>query len=493
MNSYKMIHLRAEWLRFSRDRTHLAALALLALLCLGAAFNGLQQVQLRGAVQQQATVDAEQRLARMRQEVQAIAADRPLVDQGLDPASPAKLANGDGAFRVGLPTGPGAALALGSSVLLPQSFEVTARTRLTQAANQNLTNPANSVAGSYDLAFVIVVLLPLAAIALAWRIRAHDREQGIWRLLDAVPGATRGLLVAALLLRLTLLAGVAWLAGALAVFGHAGFGMEALQVWAAYAALVLMYAALWLGIAALMNLGTLPSPTLALGLVGVWLLAVFVVPAAIETGAPPMPSRLATIAELRALDATSRIDGEALDEGYRRDHPEAIPGAVAPQKGDRRIGMFSAQLAFDMKARPIVARVDDAVALRHAHVERWSGLSPALAAQLALEALAGSDPRRHQDFVAQVDAYQTRWRDYFRPMVLAMRNLRVEDYDGIPRFRYQQPSDGAPTAALTRAAAAFMVWLMVAALIAAAARRKRSEPAPAPGQTPSGRPDKKAV
>ena len=207
-------HWRAEWLRFRRDRANLLVLALFALLALAAAINGVREVRQGAVAQQQATLDAEQRLARMRQDVQAIAPDRPLVAQGIDPASPAKLAFGDGTFHVGLPPAAGAALAQGTATVLPQSIEVSTRSRHTQAANQNLVNPASLGAGSFDLAFVVTTLLPLAAIALAWRVQAYDRELGTWRLIAAVPGAARGLVVSALLLRLALLCLAAWLAGA---------------------------------------------------------------------------------------------------------------------------------------------------------------------------------------------------------------------------------------------------------------------------------------
>lgn len=467
---FKIAYFKAEWLRFSRDRANLLTLALFALLCLGAALNGLHGAQQRQRVQQQATAGTLERLASMQREVAAIAPDRPLVVQGIDPASPAKLANGDGTFRVGLPPAAGAALALGTSGLLPQSIEVGTRTRHTQAANQNLANPALASSGGFDLAFVLVVLLPLAAIALAWRVQAHDRELGTWRLINAVPGATRGLFTAALLLRLALLCSAPLLAGALAVFGFAGLGAQALLAWGSFALVALLYALLWLALAGALNLSTAASPTLALSLVGLWLLAVFVVPAAIEAGAAPLPSRLATIAELRALDAASRVDGEALEEGYRASHPEAMPGELTPQKGDHRIRLFSTQLAFDLKAAPIVAKVDAAVAREYARVERLSWLSPALAAQLALEAIAGSDLRRHQHFMAQADAYQTRWRDYFRPLILSMRNLRAADYDGIPRFSYAAPP--AATTPLAHTAAAVAVWLLGALALMAAARRR---------------------
>lgn len=463
---------RAEWLRFRRDRANLLVLALFALLALAAAINGVREVRQGAAAQQQATLDAEQRLAHMRQEVQAIAPDRPLVAQGIDPASPAKLANGDGTFRVGLPPAAGAALAQGTSVVLPQSIEVGTRSRHIQAANQNLGNPASLGAGGFDLAFVVTTLLPLAAIALAWRVQAYDRELGTWRLITAVPGAARGLLVAALLLRLTLLCLAAWLAGALAVFGHAGFGADAWGAWGAYAAVVLLTALLWLALAALLNATALPSPTLALGLVGLWLLALFVVPAAIDAAAPAASSRLATIAKLRALDATSQADGEALEQSYRTAHPAAIPGALTPQQGDYRIRLFSTQLAFDLKAAPLVQEVDAAVAARQAWVERWSWLSPVLAAQLALERTSGSDLERHQHFMAQVDAYQARWRDYFHPMVLSLRNLRAADYDGIPRFDYSAPPTA--TTLLARAIAAVAAWLLCALVLMATVRYRRA-------------------
>ncbi len=467
---FEMKYLRAEWLRFSRDRSNRWVLALFALLTLVAAQNGLHQVSERTQAQAQAASEAEQRLARMRAEVLQIASDRPLVAQGLDSASPAKLANGDGTFRVALPPGPGAALALGTSVMLPQSIEVSIRSRHTQAANQNLANPAIAGGGGFDLAFVIVVLLPLAVIALTWRVQAHDRELGTWRLIAAVPGAARGLRAAALLLRGATLCAVAWIAGALAVFGHGGFAADALAVWGGYALVVLLVTALWLGLAALLNAGPRPSPTLALALVGLWLLSGLVLPAAIEAAAPPPPSRLATIAELRALDAVASADAAVLDASYRADHPEAMPGALTPQQGDYRVGLSSTQLAFDLKAAPVVERVDAAVAARQDFVERWGWLSPALAARIALEAAAGSDLRRYQHFMVQVDAYQASWREYFRPMVLSLRNLRAADYDAIPRFRYAPPVSGLSIApALLRTLAAAAAWLLAAATVAASA------------------------
>lgn len=467
-------YIKAEWLRMGRDRANLWVLFLFAALCLLAAANGWNEVRLRLHQQQQASEAAQQRLIRMQLEVAGTAPNRPLQAQSPDPASPAKVAHGDGAFRAVLPPSAGAALALGTALQLPQSVEVSSRSRHTQAAIQTLTNPALASNGHFDLAFVVVVLLPLAAIALAWRIQAHDRETGTWPMIRSIPGAARGLWTAGLLLRWGLLCIAPLLAAAVAVFGISGFGLQAWLAWGSFAVIVLLYGFLWLGLACLLNLTPARSPTLALGLIGLWLLAVLGVPAGVAASAPDLPSRLATIAQLRALDAPSRTEGQALENSYRASLPEAAAKAATPQKGDFRIRQFYTQLAFDQKAVSVVAHVDAAVAQAHERVARLSWLSPALAAQLALEQIAGSDLPRHQHFMAQVDSYQARWRSYFHPLVLSMRNMTVADYDGIPRFQYAGPMvTSTPAHGLKQTTTAVLGWLLIAIAIVTWSTRQR--------------------
>lgn len=476
--------LKAEWLRMGRDRANLLVLLLFAMLCLLAAANGWHEAHQRMQQQQQGGEAAQQRLARLQHEAAGIAPGRPLQPQGPDPASPAKVAHGDGTFRVALPPGAGAALALGTALQLPQSIEVSSRSRHTQAAMQTLTNPALASNGHFDLAFVVVVLLPLVAIALAWRVQAHDRETGTWPLLQSIPGAARGLWTAGLLLRWCLLCISPLLAAAVAVFGFAGAGPQAWLAWGSFAAVVLMYGFLWLALACLLNLTPARSPTLALGLIGLWLLAVFGVPAGVAASAPDLPSRLATITQLRALDAPSRTAGQALEDSYRASLPEAASRAATPQKGDFRIRQFSTQQAFDQQAAPIVARVDAAVAQAHERVARLSWLSPALAAQLALEHIAGSDLPRHQHFMAQVDDYQARWRDHFRPLVLSMRNMTAADYDAIPRFQHAEPATVRAAQGLKQTTTAVLGWLLIALVGVTWLARRRRHPASPPVSPP---------
>lgn len=467
--------LKAERLRMARDRTNLLILCLFALLCLLATATGMQETRQRSLQQQQFTQTTLLQLSNMQMEAAGIAPDRPLQPQGPDPVSPAKLAYGDGAFRVSLPPRAGAALALGTTLQLPQSIEVSSRSRHTQAAMQTLANPALASSGQFDLSFVVVLLLPLAAIALAWRVQAYDREAGTWPLIQSIPGAALGLWVAGLVLRWGMLCIAPLVAAAVAVFGFAGFGLESWLAWGGFALVVLPYGFLWVAMACLLNLTPARSPTLALGLIGLWLLAVFGVPAGVMVNAPDLPSRLETISQLRALDAPSRTEGQALEERYRASLPETASKAATPQKGDFRIRQFSVHQAFDLKAALIVAQIDAAVAQVHEHVARWSWLSPALAAQLALEQIAGSDLPRHQNFMAQVDGYQALWRGFFRPLVLSMRNMTATDYDEIPRFVYTESTaeEHAPMRWQKRVATADLFWLLIVLGIVIWATRQR--------------------
>jgi ABC-2 type transport system permease protein len=61
--------------------------------------------------------------------------------------------------------------------------------------------------------------------------------------------------------------------------------------------------------------------------------------------------------------------------------------------------------------------------------------------QSALNDIAGTGTDRHSNFLAQVDVYHQRWRDYFVPKIFAKAQLA--NFDEIPRFEYQEESTGA--------------------------------------------------
>jgi ABC-2 type transport system permease protein len=50
--------------------------------------------------------------------------------------------------------------------------------------------------------------------------------------------------------------------------------------------------------------------------------------------------------------------------------------------------------------------------------------------------LAGTGPRRHQDFIAQARDFLGQWQGVLLPMVMRKDLLQPSDYDRLPRFRF---------------------------------------------------------
>jgi ABC-2 type transport system permease protein len=57
------------------------------------------------------------------------------------------------------------ALAIGQSDLYPYYFKISTNSKETFANNDEIENPVHLLAGRFDLAFVIVYLLPLVILA----------------------------------------------------------------------------------------------------------------------------------------------------------------------------------------------------------------------------------------------------------------------------------------------------------------------------------------
>jgi ABC-2 type transport system permease protein len=335
--------------------------------------------------------------------------------------------------------------------------------------------------GPFDLAFVLVILLPLAIIALAGTRLSSEHDSGILRMIAAQPTRPRHVAgakfaAAALVAVAGVLGGTVaglWLSGGLGDL--AGWWGTAALLAAALAAYVVFWvaacalaASLWRGaVAALAALVlawaclTIALPT-ALGL-------------AIEALAPA-PSRIAAIDASRQAQARFYAGDEA------RRVTAAWLAATLPADARR----------LDLADRPELKRLardatyDAALADHRAEARAqalaaaaWSRrlalLSPATAFALALETAAGTDAGRHAEFLAASADYRRGLRSFFEPRILAQAlspaavcagcpaRLDFDAYDAVPAFA---PADtreaGGRQALLTFACLAVATLLLVA-------------------------------
>ncbi len=433
--------IRHEWTNLAADRTVWVLAGLMALISLYGVYHG-------------ATWSAFQReniAMALDEERDRLAGHRAFVESGQEPASrfrnplsPDSVGGSMGRRYAYLPPAPLAPLSVGQSDLYPYYFQVSTNSKQSFLNTHELENPSNLLSGRFDLAFVVVYLLPLLILALSYDLLSSEREQGTMAMLLSQPLplwtlalgkiALRALVVLALALGFSL-AGYTAAGGALA-------SMDALLLWMA---VVAAYSLLWFGLAVAANALGKGSATNAMLLAGIWLVVVVITPAAVNlvvTTSYPIPSRVELVQALRTAteDANAR-SAEVLSQ-YYTDHPEYLPEGEQPDPNDFTLRSYAVREDVERAMAPVLERYDGQLLRQQTLVNRLKWLSPAVVAQEALNDIAGTGLARYQHFLGVVDRYHDEWRSYFIPKVSARATMTTADYDAIPVFEYQEESFG---------------------------------------------------
>jgi len=81
-------------------------------------------------------------------------------------------------------------MSLGQRDLQPFNLKVRLLALQGQLYDSDVTNPLLAAFGSFDLAFVIVFIVPLFVIALTHNVWSAERELGTWSLIQSQPAST---------------------------------------------------------------------------------------------------------------------------------------------------------------------------------------------------------------------------------------------------------------------------------------------------------------
>lgn len=449
-----------EWLTWA------VLAALLAALCLGASTGARRVADERAAIAQ-AVEDS----ARSRREAKVTAAryagpSGMKINYWQDPTHAFGYMHYFlTAYAVKPPT-PLALLSAGQSEIQPSVMKTSfGFSTVFEDTAYDLTSSAALRLGPFDLAFVLVYLVPLAVIAVAGTLLAAEQDTGIVRLIAAQPVSPR-LVAGAKFGAAALILIVAVVGGTALALLLAGL-RELPPGWAttlAYLAVALgAYVGVWVAACALavsLWRGAVASLTI---LVLAWACLVVAVPAlfglAVDALAPP-PSRIA------AIDASRQVQ----DAFYRGDEAAKVTGAwlVARVPGaavrpDLREAPQIKRLARDAFYDRTLAPYRAAMQARAEGAAAWSArlalLSPAATLAMALETAAGTDAGRHAAFLAEASRYRHSVRAFFEPRILSQEvrpatvcagctaRLDFDAYDLVPDF----PVAGAANAAWRQA------------------------------------------
>ncbi len=303
-----------------------------------------------------------------------------------------------------------------------------------------MTSPVQLLFGSFDLAFVVVFLLPLLIIAFSYNVLSSEKESGSLRLLAAQPIGIQNWVLQKLGLRFFWLAVLVIIALTLVflVLGINPFTQA--RVYFGLLGLVLTYMLFWFALAFLVNLWVGSSAKNAVALLGLWVVFVLLVPSVLNQFGNtlyPMPSRTLMINEMRSLKAevTERQD-EILDN-YLRDHPEFALNDTTQQRGFWHRYMASQKLIKE-ELSPVVNGYEEQLQRQQDWIGRFKWISPAIIAQESLNQIAGTATKDYEGFRKQVVNFSGTWREHFMPFLYNNQDFSQADYDALPRFTYQK-------------------------------------------------------
>jgi ABC-2 type transport system permease protein len=384
------------------------------------------------------------------------------------------------------PPSPLAGIAIGQSRLLPFHIKTELDYVAPPAAAFDFINPRILSLGDFDLAFVLVYVLPLALIAIGASRLAAERDSGALRLMAAQLPSFRQLVLlkfsvsAAVCVPFTLGASVL----ALLVAGTPCWSMQAARTMLLLGAATAGFTLFWVALTALVasRIGVVGS---YLRLVSVWIGFTFVVPAAGALAidmAYPAPSPLLYLDDLRRANDVKPAERDALFVAMARADPAYAAAAQRVGKVSYAVKQIAVQLSVERQmARRVAATArQNALAAGKAAMLRW--LSPAMVFDTVLQQAAGSGVERHRRFLARSGAYTDQLRAFFWPRALAdaarpgnacqgcAGRMNFTDHERIPRFEADRPLDG--VAAGIGGAVGYL-WLLACAPLLLLWRGKR--------------------
>ena len=429
--------LRNEWRLLRADRALAAVLAVFVLLFAYALVNGMAWVDFQEGTVAAAREGNVERARALGEELERIADGGSPSSPFRDPRSPSVLGGAAGAHTAVLDPAPLTGLAVGQTDLLPYYYDVSIYTNESSfLQNGEIENPLNLLVGRFDLAFVLVYLLPLLILALSFNVLSGERERGTLALTLSQPVSVRGVVTAKLAFRAILVLGLALGVSLLGVLFTGGFGSPGrVLLWSLAVA---VYALLWFTLAAWVNGLGRSSAWNATVLVGAWLLLVVVLPAAVNIAAGllhPLPSRVEMITAQREASNEAVNQRSELLAQYLEDHPELAIG-VEPDEANRAALAWAATDAVNRRLEEVTDVHEESLAAQRTLVRRYRFLSPALLAQEALLDAAGTGDARFASFETQVRDFAESWQAFFVPPLLAGELMTVEVLPRLPTFRF---------------------------------------------------------
>jgi ABC-2 type transport system permease protein len=301
-----------------------------------------------------------------------------------------------------------------------------------------MINPVQLIFGNFDIAFVLIYILPLLIIAFTYNVLSKEKELGTLRLLASQPISTKSWLLQKMTIRFivfTILTS-SILSVVITLFSIDG-RLRFSEVMALHT-LTTCYNLFWFIIAYVINVKVNDSSKNAITSIGFWLLSVLIIPATLNQigGALyPTPSRLKLINEIRLIKKENEEQQNEIMDSYLRNHPELAEGSNKDQFGFWH-NYFASEKVMEEKTKPLLTAYDTQLKKQQKLIMNFQFLSPAILMQQSLNKIAASSELHYNDYKSQVFEFSKKWRNYLTPMLFKEQKFTMFNYNELPRFKY---------------------------------------------------------
>lgn len=439
---------RHEWRRIRRDRAMLTLVLMFFSISLYAAWNGnAWQSERNVAIKR---IQAEEQKYREERRSEKSQGERN-VGQAVASVW----------YQPTLPISPSAAISIGQAEGYPfdAKFHVmTPAYGIFGAMGGHLENPETN-GGKFDLAFVIVFLLPLFLLAGNYDLWTRERDIGTAAFLLSHPVSMGVVCAAKALVRGGSLLLCLMVAVLLSLLVTNGGELEAGTL-AALCVAIVLYGAFWIVLALGVNVWTRRSTEAAVACGAGWLVVVVLLPAMLAAGADlvrPAPSHAQRINELRLMELKFTEQREAMPElqteAWRRDKQSYARAEI--RELERTEQAYAS----------VVQRFESAHASRRHLGNILRYLSPAVITQDVLDRLAGTDADRALAFQAQVRDFLGQLRRLAFPYLAGERSGESPSGPAIlPEFVFREPAAGVTWPPLLRDLVALLALSLIPVL-----------------------------
>lgn len=462
-----------EWRTFLRNRYQVLMLMVLFLFGIYAIHYGQSEVSTQRETIE-AIVDLEQEefanyKASFAQESETLEQERTH-----DIASRPNFAWYRHGYHAILPPHDYAALSIGQRDLFRYYYRLTGMSLHYQLFENEIANPANLMAGNFDLSFVLIYLFPLLIIVFCYGLFSAERENGTLPLLLVQSVSIRNIILIRLTFYFVLIVGLALCISCIGLV-TSGNPLDKENLWPAIIWLsgVFLYCAFWFALMFLIISWRRNSAFNAMVAAGLWLLFLIVAPGLLNivvTSKYPLSS-----ATLAGLTRRTGLENEN-DENESREvimeflaHQPKLKGSDSLIRNNTLAKAYAAFTSLkDINSKDEVDRYSLQVMNRNKWSSAYYWLSPAVNLQNIMAQVAETDLRTFLRFQEALTHFHESITDFYFQRLFWDKPIRLEDYSRLPSFKMQSdPSKeendwtGLLTMALSAVLVFFMGWVIM--------------------------------